>query len=129
MPDVKQIRALVVDDQANMRTLIRSALRDIGVTTIEDAYDGVRALEITEKYSPNLVISDFIMPNLDGFGLLRALRAATATKKTAFIMLSGHADKELVQSAAQYGANDYLVKPFTQLGLRKSLEAIFGPLK
>ena len=77
---------------------------------------------------PHLIISDFNMPNLDGLGLLRAVRAHGPSSKTAFIMLTGRADRELVQRAAQFGANNYLVKPFTVAQLKEKLETVFGTL-
>ena len=77
---------------------------------------------------PHLIISDYNMPKLDGLGLLRAVRAHPPTAKTAFIMLTGRADKELVQRAVQYGVNNYLVKPFTVQTLKDKIEAVFGKL-
>jgi len=68
------------------------------------------------------------MPKLDGLGLLRAIRAHPPIQKTAFIMLTGRADKELVQRAVQFGVNNYLVKPFTVQTLREKIEAVFGAL-
>jgi two-component system chemotaxis response regulator CheY len=61
-------------------------------------------------------------------GLLRALRSHGPTAKTAFIMLTGRADKELVQKAVQLGVNNYLVKPFTVQTLKEKIEAVFGKL-
>jgi two-component system chemotaxis response regulator CheY len=68
------------------------------------------------------------MPKLDGLGLLCAVRASPETQKAAFIMLTGRADKGLVQRAAQFGANNYLVKPFTLISLREKIEQVFGVL-
>jgi two-component system chemotaxis response regulator CheY len=68
------------------------------------------------------------MPRLDGLGLLRAVRAHEPIRGTAFIMLTGRADKELVQRAVQFGVNNYLVKPFTVQTLKEKIEAVFGPL-
>jgi two-component system chemotaxis response regulator CheY len=76
----------------------------------------------------HLVISDFNMPNLDGLGFLRAVRAHESTKKSAFIMLTGRADKELVQRAMQYGVNNYVTKPFSPAQLRQKIEEVFGAL-
>jgi two-component system chemotaxis response regulator CheY len=75
-----------------------------------------------------LVISDFNMPKLDGLGLLRAIRAHPPISKSAFIMLTGRADRELVQRAVQFGVNNYLVKPFTVATLKEKIEAVFGTL-
>ena len=63
-----------------------------------------------------------------GLGLLRAIRAHGPTSKTAVIMLTGRADRELVQRAVQFGVNNYLVKPFTTQTLKEKIEAVFGPL-
>jgi len=68
------------------------------------------------------------MPVMDGLEFLRALRANPAMANTAFILLTGRADKELVARAMQFGANNYLVKPFTPAHLKEKIEQIFGPL-
>ena len=81
---------------------------------------------LTRPYQ--LVISDYNMPKLDGLGLLRAVRSHPPISKTAFIMLTGRADKDLVQRAVQFGVNNYLVKPFTVATLREKIEAVFGAL-
>jgi two-component system chemotaxis response regulator CheY len=78
--------------------------------------------------SPQLIISDFNMPKLDGLGLLRAVRAHEPIKGVAFIMLTGRADTDLVKRAAQFGANNYLVKPFTVATLKEKIEFVFGKL-
>ena len=68
------------------------------------------------------------MPKLDGLGFLRAVRAHPPVAGTAFIMLTGRADKELVQRAVQFGVNNYLVKPFTAADLKGKIEQVFGTL-
>ena len=128
MPAASAIRTLVVDDQLTMRSLVRASLQQIGMRDIEEAPDGEAALRSLLAQPVHLVISDFNMPNLDGLGLLRAIRAHPPTSKTAFIMLTGRADRELVQRAVQFGVNNYLVKPFTTAQLKEKLEAVFGPL-
>ncbi|RDJ05258.1 response regulator [Rhizobium grahamii] len=74
------------------------------------------------------MISDFNMPKMDGLGFLKAVCANPSTKKTAFIILTAHGDRALVQKAAQLGANNVLSKPFTIEKMRASIEAVFGPL-
>ena len=76
----------------------------------------------------NLVISDFNMPKMDGLALLRAVRSHPPIRQTAFVMLTGRADRELVQRAVQFGVNNYCVKPFTVQGLRDKIEQVFGQL-
>ncbi len=128
MPAASAINALIVDDQLTMRALIRSTLQQMGVTNVRDAGDGEEALARLAERPANLIISDYNMPKMDGLGLLRAVRANPATQKAAFIMLTGRADKDLVQRAAQFGANNYLVKPFTLMSLKEKIEQVFGVL-
>ncbi len=126
MPAPGSLKVLVVDDQLTIRSLVRSGLQQIGLTDVQEASDGEAALRSVVETPPHLIISDYNMPKLDGLGLLRAVRAHPPTTKTAFIMLTGRADKELVQRAVQYGVNNYLVKPFTVQTLKDKIEAVFG---
>jgi two-component system chemotaxis response regulator CheY len=128
MPAAASIRVLVVDDQLTMRGLARSTLQQLGFTDISDAGDGEEALRILANKPAHLVISDYNMPKMDGLGLLRAVRAHPPIAQTAFIMLTGRADRELVQRAVQFGVNNYLVKPFTVADLRGKIEQVFGVL-
>lgn len=128
MPAASAIKVLVVDDQLTMRALVRSALQEIGFREITDAGDGEEGLKTLCSAPAHLVISDFNMPKLDGLGFLRAVRSHEPIRKTAFIMLTGRADKELVQRAMQYGVNNYVTKPFSPATLRGKIEEVFGPL-
>ncbi|MEJ0058811.1 MAG: response regulator [Terricaulis sp.] len=128
MPAAAAIKALVVDDQLTMRALVRSGLQNIGFSDIREAVDGEEGLKELVQRPAHLVISDFNMPKLDGLGFLRAVRAHPPVAGTAFIMLTGRADKELVTRAVQFGVNNYLVKPFTVAGLREKIEEVFGAL-
>jgi len=128
MPAASAIKVLIVDDQLTMRALIRSALQELGFKDITDAGDGEEGLKALVSAPAHLVISDFNMPKLDGLGFLRAIRSHEPIRKTAFIMLTGRADKELVQRAMQYGVNNYVTKPFSPATLRGKIEEVFGPL-
>ena len=128
MPAASAIKVLVVDDQLTMRSLTRAGLQQLGFTDIADAGDGEEGLRALTARPAHLVISDFNMPKLDGLGFLRAIRTNPQTAGTAFVMLTGRADKELVQRAVQFGVNNYLVKPFTIAQLKQKLEEVFGPL-
>jgi two-component system chemotaxis response regulator CheY len=107
---------------------VRSGLQELGFKTVHEAVDGEEGLRQMLSRPIGLVISDFNMPKLDGLGLLRAVRAHPPIQKTAFIMLTGRADKDLVQRAVQFGVNNYLVKPFTVATLKEKIEAVFGVL-
>ncbi|WP_332654000.1 response regulator [Brevundimonas sp.] len=128
MPAASAIHTLIVDDQQSMRSLIRTSLQQIGFREFREAADGEAGLREMIVRPAHLVISDFNMPKLDGLGLLRAVRAHPPTAGSAFIMLTGRADRELVQRAVQFGVNNYLVKPFTVAQLKDKLEGVFGPL-
>ena len=128
MPAASALSVLIVDDQLTMRSLVRSGLNQIGVTNTREAGDGEEAVQSLVRRPVHLVITDYNMPKLDGLGLLRAIRTYEPIRNTAVIMLTGRADPELVQRAAQFGVNNYLVKPFTVATLRGKIEDVFGAL-
>ena len=128
MPAASAMRVLIVDDQLTMRVLTRSALQQLGITDVVDACDGEEGFKALASKPAHLVISDFNMPKMDGLELLRAVRAHPPVAQTAFIMLTGRADRELVQRAVQFGVNNYIVKPFTTADLKGKIEQVFGPL-
>lgn len=128
MPAAAAIKVLVVDDQLTMRSLVRTALQEIGFIDIADAGDGEEGFKSLCMRPAHLVISDFNMPKLDGLGFLRAVRSHEPVRKTAFIMLTGRADRELVQRAMQHGVNNYIVKPFSPAALKAKIQEVLGPL-
>ena len=128
MPAASAISVLVVDDQLTIRSLVRSGLGQLGFKDIREAADGEIALRTLLAKPAHLIISDYNMPNLDGLGLLRAVRAHPPFRTSAFIMLTGRADTDLVQRAVQFGVNNYLVKPFTVQTLKEKIEGVFGAL-
>ena len=128
MADPSAIRILIVDDQASIRSLIRASLHQLGFTDVVEAPDGEEALRVLLTRSIHLVISDFNMPKLDGLALLRAIRGHPPIKNIAFVMLTGRADRELVQRAVQFGVNNFLVKPFTVATLKQKVEEVVGVL-
>jgi len=128
MPAAAKVKAVVVDDQMTMRSLVRSALQQIGVVDIREFPSAGEAMLDMRARGAHVVLSDFNMPGMDGLEFLRAVRADATTKASAFILLTGRADKDLVQRAAQFGANNYMVKPFTVAVLKQKLEQIFGAL-
>jgi two-component system chemotaxis response regulator CheY len=129
MPLANSIRALIVDDQLTSRALIRDGLQQLGIEEIEMATDGEQGMKALMQKPAHLVISDLNMPKLDGIGFLQAVRAHPPTRATAFIMLTGRGDRELIEKAAKCGVNNYLVKPFTMPALRGAIEAVLGKLK
>ena len=128
MPQASQIHVVVVDDQLTMRTLVRTSLQQIGITNSRDYASAPEAWKGLSQQPAHIVISDFNMPGMDGLEFLRAMRATPAMGNTAFILLTGRADRDLVARAVQFGANNYLVKPFTAAVLKQKIEQVVGPL-
>jgi signal transduction histidine kinase/DNA-binding response OmpR family regulator len=104
-------RVLVADDNADMRRYVVRLLA--GPYTVEAVPDGAAALAAVRRQVPNLILSDVMMPRLDGFGLLRELRADPHTASVPVILLSARAGEESQVEGMQAGADDYLVKPFS----------------
>ncbi len=128
MPAARDLDVLVVDDQKAIRALVRSCLQEMGISKVTEAEDGLHALEILSRTRKHLILSDLNMPNLDGIGLLRAVRKNPETAKIAFIMITSLADTELVRQAAALGVNNYIIKPFTMDSMRRKITAVFGQL-
>ncbi|KYF71704.1 ATP-binding protein [Sorangium cellulosum] len=103
---------LVADDNADMREYVRRLLVAEG-WAVEAVSDGLAALESARASAPDLVLTDVMMPRLDGFGLLRALRADERTRGVAVVMLSARAGEEERVDSLEAGADDFLVKPFS----------------
>jgi signal transduction histidine kinase len=104
-------RILVVDDNADLRAYIARLLGPR--YEVETAIDGVAALDAARARRPDLVLSDIMMPRLDGFGLLRALRDEPSTRDVPVILLSARAAEESTIKGLDAGADDYLSKPFS----------------
>lgn len=128
MPIAAALKVLVVDDQLTMREVTRLALQQMGVRYILDAENGSQAFQTATTQPIDMIISDFNMPQMDGLGLLRAVRGHPAVRKVPFILVTGRGDNALVVSAAQAGVNNYIVKPFTSEMLREKIEAVVGKL-
>ncbi|MEZ4728118.1 MAG: PAS domain S-box protein [Caldilineaceae bacterium] len=116
-----QSRILVADDNADMRTYLAHLLsQHYQVTTVAD---GAAALAAIRRQQPDLVISDVMMPKLDGFELLQAVRTDPQLRATALILLSARAGEESRVEGLRAGADDYLVKPFSARELLARVEA------
>jgi PAS domain S-box-containing protein len=103
---------LLADDNRDMREYVSRLLASAGYK-VATASDGETALQIALDRKPALVLSDVMMPKLDGFGLLRALRGDAATKDMPVILLSARAGEEAKVEGLRAGADDYLTKPFS----------------
>jgi PAS domain S-box-containing protein len=109
--DARRGCVVIVDDNADMRTYLARILgQQWNVRTFDD---GAQALQGIRVALPDAVVTDVMMPNLDGFGLLRALRADPRTSDVPIVMLSARAGESARIEGATSGADDYVVKPFS----------------
>ena len=121
-PEEERPRVLIADDNADMRDYLRRLLAD--QYRVETVADGESAATLVERQAPDLILSDVMMPRLDGFGLLKRLRSNPRTAGVPVILLSARAGEESRVEGMQAGADDYLVKPFTAQELRVRVAAL-----
>ena len=121
----KNLKILVVDDFSTMRRIVRNLLKELGYTNVDEAEDGVAALQKLKGSNFQFVVTDWNMPNMTGIELLRAIRADVALKHLPVLMITAEAKKENIIEAAQSGASGYIVKPFTAGTLEEKLNKIF----
>ncbi|MFC9283056.1 SpoIIE family protein phosphatase [Streptomyces collinus] len=115
-------RVLVADDNADMREYLTRLLTGAGYE-VTAARDGVEALDFARREIPDLVVSDVMMPRLDGLALLSRLRGDTRTASVPVLLLSARAGQEASIEGLQAGADDYLVKPFAAAELLARVRA------
>jgi PAS domain S-box-containing protein len=114
-------RVLLADDNADMREYVRRLLSD--QYDLEVTANGRMALEAARQAPPDLILADVMMPGLDGFGLLRELRADERTQSLPVLLLSARAGEEARVEGLRAGADDYLTKPFSARELLARVEA------
>jgi two-component system chemotaxis response regulator CheY len=115
---------LTVDDSASVRQMVKFTLVDAGYSVIE-AVDGKDAL-VKLSSLVNLVITDLNMPNLDGIGLIRSLRANPACKGIPILMLTTESQESRKQEGKAAGATGWIVKPFTTQQLLAVVKRVLG---
>ena len=116
-----RFRILLVDDNTDMRDYIQRLLSNSYI--VQTAVDGVEALEVIQNELPDLVLTDIMMPRMDGLELLRSLRTNGSTEDLPIILLSARAGEESRIEGLTAGADDYLIKPFSARELVARVEA------
>lgn len=104
------MKILLVDDSGTMRRIQSNVLKDLGFKDIIEASDGNEGFEFFKSISPDLVITDWNMPVMNGLELVRAIRGIDT--RSPIIMVTTESEKVKVVEAVQAGVNDYLIKPF-----------------
>lgn len=116
---------MTVDDSASVRQMVSFTLRDAGYEVLE-AVDGQDAVNRLNGTSVNMVITDLNMPNLDGIGLIRALRAIAAFKFIPIVMLTTESQDTRKQEGKAAGATGWIVKPFKPEQLLAVVKKVLG---
>lgn len=114
---------LLVDDDPNLRDMLRQML-EIGGFDVVEAEDGLDALEKLEEMTPDIMVLDVMMPNLDGVSLCKQLRSDAEFMSLPIIMLSGKTQHWAVEEGMAAGANCYLCKPITVEELIRSVREL-----
>lgn len=115
------MRVLIVDDFSTMRRVLRGLLREMGIDAVDEAADGVAALERLRGSEFDFVITDIGMPAMNGFELLAAIKKDERLRHLPVLMVTAEAKKEDIVNATRKGAAGYIVKPFTRAILEERL--------
>lgn len=118
------MKVLIVDDSKAMRMIVRRSLNQAGFTNVQaiEANNGAEALQVIEQESPDLVLSDWNMPEMKGIDLLKALRSAGRNVTMGFI--TSESSPEIHQQAVDSGAAFVIVKPFTPAAIEHALKPL-----
>ena len=124
--DFNLLRFLAIDDNALTRRVVRRLLRGFGVSEVYEADDGAAGLEAFIHFMPDIVIADWVMPNLDGLELTRVIRQSglNADPYVPIIMLSGYSEPARVAKALDAGVTQFLTKPISVQALYDAILTI-----
>jgi len=116
-------KILVIEDELIIRLGLITLLNATGLYELREAPNGVIGIEIAADFIPDLIISDVNMPEMDGYGVLEAVRANKAISDTPFIFLTALASKQELRYGMDLGADDYLTKPFSKDDLYRAISS------
>jgi AmiR/NasT family two-component response regulator len=113
------LRIVIADNESIIRMDLKEILEEAGHTIVGEASDGVKAVELTRKYRPGLVIMDIKMPEMDG---IKAAKIISNEKLAPVLLLTAFSQKEIVEKAKDSGVLAYLVKPVKEANLFPAIE-------
>jgi len=116
---------LVADDEPTIRALVNAILDGSDVRTLEAA-DGPEALDMAQRYQPDLVLLDVVMPRMDGFAVCQKIKAESSMARTPVLLLTALAQESDHQRARHAGADGIVQKPFSPAVLRATVENILN---
>jgi CheY-like chemotaxis protein len=113
--DLASLSVLVVDDQPFFRVLLTEVLRNMGVRTVSVAVDGEDGLDAYETIRPDILITDWVMPNMDGIALTKAVRAMSDPRYAAvpIILVTANNKKSQIEIARNAGVDEFILKPIS----------------
>jgi two-component system, chemotaxis family, chemotaxis protein CheY len=120
------MKILLVDDSRTIRNIQRNVLGQLGHSEIQEAGDGVEALQVLKLSRPDLMLVDWNMPNMDGLTLVKTVRETD--KDLPIIMCTTEAEKARVLEAIKAGVNNYVVKPFTAETMAEKIDQTMAKL-
>jgi DNA-binding NarL/FixJ family response regulator len=115
-------RILVIEDEPQMRKNVVTILQMEGFQALS-AEDGAAGINLAQRERPDLILCDVMMPQVDGYGVLRALRAQKETQSVPFLFLTAKGDRLDVREGMNLGADDYLIKPVRRADLLAAVNA------
>ncbi|BCS87026.1 response regulator [Pseudodesulfovibrio sediminis] len=118
------MRILVVDDSSTMRRIVKTALKNIGLTNVVTANDGKAAWDVVQNDTIDLILSDHKMPVMSGEEFLIRVRGHEDYKCLPFIMITAESFRENVLKAIKLGVSNYIVKPFSTEQLKDKIEKV-----
>ena len=116
-------QVLLVDDEDQLRRVMKDLLERDGYDVIE-ARDGIEALDQVDRHAPDIIVLDLNLPGLDGYGVLSHLRSRRATERIPVVVLTARGDEENEVRVFEFGADDFLSKPFRARALSARLDAV-----
>jgi two-component system chemotaxis response regulator CheY len=121
-------KVLVVDDSLTMRSVIKKTILASGIDVDEffEASNGVEALAVLRSHRPDMILTDFNMPQMDGMELLRELKADEQLKAIPVVVTSVEGSRSRVDAFMAQGAAGYIKKPFTPEEARDKLNYVLG---
>ena len=122
------ISVLLVDDNVYMRRIVHALLSAFGIRHVYEADDGEMGLEVFTQYKPDIIITDWSMPNMSGIEMVRAIRKPDESVNpfVPIIMLTGHAEKRCVLEARDAGVHEFLCKPISAHALYLRLFSVIA---
>jgi two-component system, chemotaxis family, chemotaxis protein CheY len=126
MKSRSDLELLIVEDRQVMLKIIRRLLVQLGYANVDEAANGLQALEKLHLKRYDLILSDWNMDGMSGFDLLKIVRTQEATRDMPFVLVTAESKPENIMAAKVAGASGYLVKPFKLDVLEKTLEGVLA---